>query len=414
MTIAIHVEELSKRYAIGERAEGYKTLRESLMTSVRGRSVRREIDQTIWAVKDVSFDVQEGEVLGVIGRNGAGKSTLLKILSRITEPTSGFAEVRGRVGSLLEVGTGFHPELTGRENIFLNGAILGMGRREVQSQLEEIVDFAEIARFIDTPVKRYSSGMYLRLAFSVAAHMRTDVLLVDEVLAVGDAAFQRKCLGKMKDIGRLGRTVIFVSHDMSAIINLTSTALLLEGGQISYAGSTEDAIRRYATEQVTESSDLGSRTDRNGDGIVRVETLTFETTRGRVSNAIHSGDAVRMRFAYSSRLESLNGEHVALDVRFRDVTGHPVVTMSTRFSPISSDRQLDGRGNLICEIPSLNLADDVYSVDIWLAYLGGLSDEILGAAYLEVLPGDFFGTGQAPVRRKHGAMLIEHSWRLGD
>ena len=239
----VHAENLGKQYVLGHGPAVHDTLRDTLTSGardvvrfLRGRGEGRSADDTIWALRDVSFEVRRGEVVGVIGRNGAGKSTLLKILSRITEPTTGFGWIRGRVGSLLEVGTGFHGELTGRENIFLSGAILGMRRREIAKKFDEIVDFAEIERFIDTPVKRYSSGMYLRLAFAVAAHLEPEILLVDEVLAVGDAAFQKKCLGKIGDVARQDRTVLFVSHNLVAVETLCGRALWLEDGRISQDG----------------------------------------------------------------------------------------------------------------------------------------------------------------------------------
>jgi lipopolysaccharide transport system ATP-binding protein len=262
--LAIRVEQIGKQYKIGLAPERYRTLRDTLAdtagkpvralkSSFKAGESRREskaanfedIESTIWALRDVSFDVKKGQVLGVIGRNGAGKSTLLKILSRITEPTEGFAEVHGRVGSLLEVGTGFHPELTGRENIYMNGAILGMKRTEIEHKFDEIVAFSEVEKFIDTPVKRYSSGMYLRLAFAVAAHMEPEVLVVDEVLAVGDAEFQRKCMGKMNDVARTGRTVLFVSHNMSAILRLTEETIVLEKGNLVMRAPTPTAVDYY-------------------------------------------------------------------------------------------------------------------------------------------------------------------------
>jgi homopolymeric O-antigen transport system ATP-binding protein len=247
MTSAIAADGLSKRYRIGELQASYGTLRESIARGARrlAGGSHRHHHETIWALRDVSFEVAEGEVLGVIGRNGAGKSTLLKILTRITTPTDGRAEIRGRVGSLLEVGTGFHSELTGRENIFLNGSILGMKRREIQRKLPEIVDFAGIDKFIDTPVKRYSSGMYVRLAFSVAAHLEPEILLVDEVLAVGDAEFQRRCLGRMEDFSQEGRTVLFVSHNMQTIAQLCDRAILLDKGEVVLDGPSPDVVAHY-------------------------------------------------------------------------------------------------------------------------------------------------------------------------
>jgi len=259
--LAIRVEDLGKYYKIGASPERYQTLRDSLADSITApvRRIRRRLStrkdpsldngrgnqDSIWALRHLNFDIHKGQVIGVIGRNGAGKSTLLKILSRVTEPTEGVAEIHGRVGSLLEVGTGFHPELTGRENIYLNGAILGMNRTEIDKKFDEIVDFSEVAKFIDTPVKRYSSGMYLRLAFAVAAHLEPDILVVDEVLAVGDAEFQRKCLGKMSNVAQEGRTVLFVSHNMSAILRLTEETIVLDKGQLVMRAPTARAVEQY-------------------------------------------------------------------------------------------------------------------------------------------------------------------------
>jgi homopolymeric O-antigen transport system ATP-binding protein len=246
----ITVENLGKRYRLGTQGAAYSTLRESLTNAVlrRGKSMKRNGEaspQTLWALREINFEVKPGGVVGIIGRNGAGKSTLLKVLSRITEPTTGRVELRGRVGSLLEVGTGFHPELTGRENIFLNGSILGMTRREIKQKFDEIVSFAEIEKFLDTPVKRYSSGMYVRLAFAVAAHLEPEILVVDEVLAVGDLAFQQKCLNKMHDVSTLGRTVLFVSHNLGAVNRLCERSILLEKGRIIEAGPTQEVVRAY-------------------------------------------------------------------------------------------------------------------------------------------------------------------------
>lgn len=266
----IKVENLSKQYRIGAREAGYGTFRESLIGAMkaplerlrRGGSISN--DDNFWALKDINFEVQPGEVLGIIGRNGAGKSTLLKVLSRITEPTTGSIKLYGRVASLLEVGTGFHPELTGRENIFLNGAILGMGKREIDRQFDEIVDFAEVEKFLDTPVKRYSSGMYLRLAFAVAAHLEPEILVVDEVLAVGDAQFQKKCMGKMNAVAKEGRTVLFVSHNMNAVEQLCSTAIRLESGMLR---EHMNDVRRVIKEHLFQDDAISSGEWINSDGL---------------------------------------------------------------------------------------------------------------------------------------------------
>lgn len=257
--IAVQVRDLGKKYRIGALEEGRRTLRETLTDALAtpfrkagsllsgNASGAAGMEEEIWALKGISFDVPRGQVLGIIGKNGAGKSTLLKVLSRITEPTEGFIEIRGRVGSLLEVGTGFHPELTGRENVYLNGAILGMGRTEIDAKFDQIVAFAEVERFLDTPVKYYSSGMYVRLAFAVAAHLEPEILVVDEVLSVGDAAFQQKCLGKMGDVAQSGRTVLFVSHNMGAVTDLCDRAILLEGGQVTMDDGPAEVVSHYLT-----------------------------------------------------------------------------------------------------------------------------------------------------------------------
>jgi lipopolysaccharide transport system ATP-binding protein len=281
---SIEVRGLSKEYLIGEQRVGYMTLRDEIARGVRravGREPRKRADrQRIWALDDVSFDIERGEALGVVGHNGAGKTTLLKILSRITAPTKGRVRVLGQVGSLLEVGTGFHPELTGRDNVYLNGAILGMPRREIRAKFDEIVAFAEVEKFIDTPVKRYSSGMYVRLAFAVAAHLEPDILIVDEVLAVGDAAFQRKCLGKMGDVSYEGRTVLFVSHNMGAIRTLTPRAIWLDHGRLVAAGETNQLVSDYlASTEVGESGplvDLRDDTVRRGVNRPMAQHVRFE------------------------------------------------------------------------------------------------------------------------------------------
>jgi lipopolysaccharide transport system ATP-binding protein len=309
--VAVRVDGLSKRYRLGER-QPYKALRDSLVDAariparaLRGIQSRRRapLDQgpnSIWALRDVSFEVQRGEVVGIIGRNGAGKSTLLKILSRITEPTAGLIDIWGRVRSLLEVGTGFHPELTGRENIYLNGAILGMNRGEMDSKFDEIVAFADVERFLDTPVKRFSSGMYLRLAFAVAAHLEPEVLLVDEVLAVGDADFQRKCLDKMQDVGRQGRTVLFVSHNMPAITRLCPRTILLDGGRILHDGPSHQVVSTYLT------SGLGTTAAREwpdvatapGNEVVRLRAVRVRTTTGEITAAVDIRESVGVEMEF--------------------------------------------------------------------------------------------------------------------
>ena len=320
--ISIHVENISKQYYIGQKQDKYRTLRDTLADAfvapfrrvgklLRGQATgAAELDQAIWALKDVSFEVKRGEVVGIIGRNGAGKSTLLKILSRITEPTTGLAEIHGRVGSLLEVGTGFHEELTGRENIYLNGAILGMKRSEIDRKFDEIVAFAEVEKFIDTPVKHYSSGMYLRLAFAVAAHLEPEILLVDEVLAVGDARFQKKCLNKMQDVGHQGRTVLFVSHNMPAITRLCERVILLDEGGILKDGPAHQVVSAYL------NSGLGTTAIRewpdpakapSGD-VARLRATWIQTEDGRVTEAVD----IRQDVKVAMEFEVLKPGHVLL------------------------------------------------------------------------------------------------------
>jgi lipopolysaccharide transport system ATP-binding protein len=317
MRPAIRVDNLSKRYRVSQASSHrYRTFRESIcetaakpIRSLRSRlgragsnaatRDRATTDDEFWALKDVSFEVKPGEVLGVVGRNGAGKSTLLKIISRITPPTHGEIEMRGRVGSLLEVGTGFHPELTGRENIFLNGAILGMTRSEIRRRFDEIVAFAEVERFLDTPVKRYSSGMYTRLAFAVASHLEPEIMIVDEVLAVGDAQFQKKCLGRMGEVSRAGRTILFVSHNMSAIKSLCTRGILIEGGQITHDGTTDEVVNRYLA--------AGSGMARTGvipDNAPRYSDVKNEARVSRVRLADRAGNDVnQLYFGQPFRIE---------------------------------------------------------------------------------------------------------------
>jgi lipopolysaccharide transport system ATP-binding protein len=298
---AIRAVGVSKKYALGGRVP-YLTLRETIMAAARfKRRARPDGSQEHWALKDVNFEVQRGEVVGIIGRNGAGKSTLLKVLSRITDPTTGRVEIRGRVASLLEVGTGFHPELTGRENVSLNGAILGMRRAEITRKFDEIVAFAEVEKFIDTPVKYYSSGMYLRLAFAVAAHFESEILIVDEVLAVGDQAFQQRCLGKMGDAANSGRTVLLVSHNMAAVESLCERAMLLSGGAIVAEGRVDEVVRRYATlgTSVLDES-LADRTDRRGTGTLRFESLRLYVEGGD-QHGLYSGCEAVVRLGCCSR-----------------------------------------------------------------------------------------------------------------
>jgi len=328
--LAIRVEGLSKRYRIGERT-GYVTLKDTLTKIFsnslkvfrdQGKGKSKANDNYIWALNDVSFDVKKGEILGIIGDNGAGKTTLLKILSKITEPTKGHAEIYGSVGSLLEVGTGFHPELTGRENIYLSGAILGMKKVEIDRKFDEFVAFAEIEKFIDTPVKRYSSGMYVRLAFSVAAHLEPEILLVDEVLAVGDAAFRKKCLGKMGDVAKEGRTVLFVSHNMGAINTLCSRAILIDTGTIVKDGRTQQIIKKYLSRGVVNRGQIAwSEKERPGNQAFRLVAVSLISAKGLKTSQINISEDLTIKIDYEVLRE---GACVQLALMLFDVNGYCV------------------------------------------------------------------------------------------
>jgi lipopolysaccharide transport system ATP-binding protein len=337
--IAIRAEHLSKQYQIGRRIDRYATLRDQLAGALEApvRWLRRNghsasanrASDSIWALKDVSFQIDRGEVVGIIGRNGAGKSTLLKILSRITEPTEGCADIFGRVGSLLEVGTGFHPELTGRENIYLNGAILGMKRAEINRKFDEIVSFAEVERFVDTPVKRYSSGMYVRLAFAVAAHLDPDILLVDEVLAVGDVAFQKKCLGRMGDVAKEGRTVLFVSHNMGAIRTLCPTSILIHSGTVFTMGKTQEVIAHYLSGSNQMFSPLRYRSLLKDRGEMRL-TCVRVTQSGVDATLVNC----REPFAVEMEYQVKQGvPHSRFFLLFRNEHGDPIFTTSDHDIP---------------------------------------------------------------------------------
>lgn len=331
----IRVRELGKQYQIGSGPQRYETLREKIIQTLKwpvrrisggnsGTKSARGGDDFIWALRDINFEVERGQLLGIIGRNGAGKSTLLKILSRITEPTEGYADIQGRVGSLLEVGTGFHPELTGRENIYLNGAILGMKRSEIDEKYDEIVEFSGVEKFIETPVKRFSSGMYLRLAFSVAAHLEPEILLVDEVLAVGDAEFQRKCLGKMSDVAREGRTVLFVSHDMSAISSLTEETIVLDQGNIVYQARTDEAIDFYMSQGFSEEGERrwpGYEPKREDP--FRPISFRMLDVNDQITETFMSRDPITVEFEYQLG-EAIKGLRVG--IYLRDMMGVYVFT----------------------------------------------------------------------------------------
>jgi len=364
--VALRVENLSKRYLIGRVKDRYDTLREQIAQGLR--SVFHPNGQhgeppEIWALKDVSFEVKQGEVLGIIGRNGAGKSTLLKILSRITEPTAGRATIYGRVSSLLEVGTGFQPDLSGRENIYLNGAILGMRKAEIDGKFDEIVAFAEIGKFLDTPVKRYSSGMYVRLAFAVAAYLKPDILVIDEVLAVGDVAFQNKCLGKMGATAREGRTVLFVSHNMGAIANLCNSALWLDAGTIAAHGDVASTINSYlkGASAIVEASSPSSRIETKD---VRVLDVRVRDSNGEECSTFGMGATIVVEFSVEF-FRPFSSVDLALEVK-RTATGLHVLHMVNQDCGFLIEKIAAGRRWFRVEIPDCTLYPAVYKISVWV------------------------------------------------
>jgi lipopolysaccharide transport system ATP-binding protein len=422
MSVVIQVDRLSKQYRLG--TIGGKRLADDLnrwWAKLRGKEdplskvgyvdaqpSSQSLDR-IWALKDVSFEVRRGEVLGLIGRNGAGKSTLLKILSRVTAPSSGEARVKGRIASLLEVGTGFHPELTGRENIFLNGAILGMTRAEIRAKFDEIVEFAEISKFIDTPVKRYSSGMYVRLAFAVAAHLEPEILIVDEVLAVGDAAFQKKCLGKMQDVAGHGRTVVFVSHNMGAIMNLCPRSLLLASGCLHLEGASPAVVKTYLCPPAEGGlTDVGSRKDRTGAGGVRIVDLNIHSGSESGPTVAATGSSVGIVLCVDNHSEV---SRVSAHIGVYNLEGQKLLHLDnlSTATPLEFGR---GRHRLRCELPRLPLPEGSYSLNVAVVAASGvLLDRVESACRLEVVNGDFFQTGVVP--NLNGAKLLsDNRWSV--
>jgi lipopolysaccharide transport system ATP-binding protein len=416
----IKVENLSKQYRLGQVSTGtishdvnrwwhrvrgkedpYLKIGETNDRTVKGGS------DYVWALKDINFDVLQGEVLGIIGRNGAGKSTLLKILSRTTAPTTGKVKIKGRVASLLEVGTGFHPELSGRENIFLNGAILGMTKGEIRQKFEEIVDFAGVERYVDTPVKRYSSGMYVRLAFAVAAHLEPDILIVDEVLAVGDAEFQKKAIGKMKDVsGKDGRTVIFVSHMMNAVKSLCTAALFIDKGGIAlYEKDVSTVIERYF--ETTHTKNLGipihQRVDRNGNGSIRLTAIQVINARNDVD--LEMGKQIGLRIAYQSLLDDLQ---IQLLVSINDSNGNCIFFLDSstnkNFPTVFSSKG-------IIEVtlsPDVTLPRGKYIINVAALVDGAMADHIQGAAFFNITEGLFYSSGRIPGGKS--ACLVAQQW----
>lgn len=414
--IILKAENISKQYRLGTVGTG--TISHDLnrwwakmrgkedpylkVGSVNDRSTKADSDY-VWALQGINFEVQRGEVLGIIGKNGAGKSTLLKILSRVTSPTTGEIKTKGRIASLLEVGTGFHPELTGLENIYLNGAILGMSKAEIKAKEAEIIEFSGCERYIDTPVKRYSSGMRVRLAFAVAAHLEPDILVIDEVLAVGDAEFQKKAIGKMQDISKgEGRTVLFVSHNMAAVKSLCTRAIVLENGNTVFEGGVDEAVSCYlnSSESDLKISDIKNR---KGNGAVKViEASVYSIFRDK---SAQTGQPFNLEFLLENKA-MVNSDAIRFDLRIDDYIGQRIIWMSN--SILERTNSMDSVNKLIFYMDKLNLNNGKYYVTIHITVNGILSDWIQNAFSFEVIEGDFYGQGRL-VSQEQSRMLVDYN-----
>jgi lipopolysaccharide transport system ATP-binding protein len=410
----ITVGNLGKKFMIGHQPEG--DLRGSFTSKFRrllGRSDVRSQEE-FWALKDVSFEIEQGEAVGIIGRNGAGKSTLLKILSRITHPTTGYFEINGRVSSLLEVGTGFHSELTGRENIYLNGTILGMRRAEIKKKFNEIIDFSGVEKFLDTPVKHYSSGMKVRLAFSVAAHLEPEILIIDEVLAVGDAEFQKRCLGKMDEVSKNeGRTVLFVSHNMGAVENLCTRGILLSAGEIEIAGSTQKVIQQYLEGTREGIFDLASLPSTGSKQLVfdSIEFLSesryLPFSNGQIQLSFLSDLEVRIRLRPLKNTK----DKVYVAITVKDMFGHKLITLDNLYIDAPFYMNDDAFITASCCMDEVSVNPGVYVMDLWCSNGFETYQKIENALQIEVLGRDAFGTGKVHHSSKHGFFYQKHKWK---
>jgi len=410
MPYSITVENLSKQYRIGE-LHRKSTFRETLMSLVKS-SFGKGRNETIWALKDISFSAEEGEVVGIIGRNGAGKSTLLKILSKITYPTSGTMKVLGRISSLLEVGTGFHEELTGRENIFLNGSILGMKKKEIKGKLDDIISFSGVDKFVDTPVKRYSSGMRLRLGFAVAAHLEAEVLLIDEILAVGDAEFQKKCLDVMGNLGGRGRTILFISHNMTAVENLCSRVIWIDDGKVRQDGNNKKVIKNYLatfTEVQKTDGDLRSIKNRMGSGDIQYTGIEFLCSERKPQKLYRPGDSlvIRLHFHSERLIEKAN-----FGVELYTETGTFLTSINTWSAGFEASLLAPGEGDIELEINSLNLMPGRYYISLWVDGAREHYDRLDHCATLDIEESDYYGTGRGMKSRLFGMIIVPCKWKL--
>ena len=423
MSIILKAENISKQYRLGLVGTG--SLGHDLnrlwhqirgkedpylkIGAVNNRSAKATQDY-VWALRDINFEVKRGEVLGIIGKNGAGKSTLLKLLSRVTSPTTGIIKSKGRIASLLEVGTGFHPELTGRENIYLNGAILGMTKAEIASKIDEIIEFSGCEMYIDTPTKRYSSGMTVRLAFAVAAHLEPDILVVDEVLAVGDAEFQRKAIGKMKEISSGGgRTVLFVSHNMASIQNLCSRVILLSNGTIDSIGDVDTIISNYLMLNRRNEDVLFEDLERSGDGAIRIQNYVVRDCKTNSTAEVLSGNDVEIEMEYTSK-EETSIANCRFSLGFKDEMG--TLMFNCPSNVLDKNFIIQKKGSLICKIPRIPLKEGTYSITLFVEYKGVIADWVIDGGLLNVVAGDYYKTGILPVHKK--GLLVEFNWSTKD
>jgi lipopolysaccharide transport system ATP-binding protein len=414
--IILKAENISKQYRLGTVGTG--TLSHDLNRwwhQIRGKEdpylkigdtndrSTKGTSEYVWALQDINFEVERGEVLGIIGKNGAGKSTLLKILSKVTAPTTGSIKSRGRIASLLEVGTGFNPELTGKENIYLNGAILGMTKKEIASKLDEIVEFSGCERYIDTPVKRYSSGMTVRLAFAVAAFLEPEILVIDEVLAVGDAEFQKKAIGKMQDISREGgRTVLFVSHNMAAVKSLCTRGIVIENGKVVFEGGIDDSINYYlANKKDITNVKLIDRKDRVGSGKVKIIDVSIDI------NGIMTDSSFKIELSYESSDEKVQINEFGISIW--DLRENKIISISSTFK--NQLNNLPNNGKVICEIMKLPLVKGIYSINCFVASIFGLEDYIENILQFEVIENDIYGTGKT-INPEWGMIAVDHNWLI--
>lgn len=411
MPRSILVDRLTKRYRLG--VDQHTTIRDAVASVFRKVGGRPKAESGRWltALDKVSFEINRGEAVGIIGRNGAGKSTLLKLLSRITYPTSGSVHVSGSIASLIEVGTGFHEELTGRENIYLNGSILGMPKKQIDASLDRIVEFADISGFLDTPIKRYSSGMRMRLGFSVAAHLNPDVLLVDEVLAVGDVVFQKKCLGAMNEFRTGGRTILFVSHNLAAVENLCKRAIWISDGKVQMDGDSRDVIRAYMRNVAAPDQgcvDLRTATARSGTGAVRFTHIQLLDADGTPLHAVHSGDPLTLKLHYTCTREI---QHLHFGIRLFSNLGTKLTDLHTWGTGVDIPYTPAGSGSITLDIDFLNLMPGSYYLGIWAAGNGAEWHDVLDQAMtLEVEPSDYFGSGRG-IESRFGLMFFPCRWK---